>query len=108
MLGRAPSREGPRAEWQVLPCADGHVAVVYADKDWPALCVLAQEPQLAAAEFTTAAGRRSRQDEVMQLLSRAFAARTRQDLYTQAKASGIPMGPVYSPRELLEDPHAIR
>jgi len=107
MLGRAPTREGPQAEWQVLPCADGYVALVYADKDWPALCRLAREPELAAPEFIDAAGRRSRREEVLQLLTRAFATRTRRELYAEIKDGGIPMGPVFSPRELLEDPQYL-
>lgn len=107
MLGRAPTREGPQAEWQVLPCADGYVALVYADKDWPALCRLAREPKLAAVEFLNAAGRRRRREEVLQLLTRAFAGRTRRELYAEIKDSGIPMGPVFSPRELLEDPQYL-
>jgi len=103
LLGRAPTRQGPEAEWQVLPCSDGYIALVYADKDWPALCALAREPKLAVAEFANAAGRRSRRQEVLQLLAQAFAGRARNELYAEIKASGIPMGPVLSPAELLED-----
>ncbi len=103
LLGRAPTRQGPEAEWQVLPCSDGYIALVYADKDWPALCALAREPKLAVGEFANAAGRRSRRQEVLQLLAQAFAGRARNELYAEIKASGIPMGPVLSPAELLED-----
>jgi len=107
LLGRAPTRQGPEAEWQVLPCIDGYIALVYADKDWPALCNLAREPKLAVSEFAGATGRRSRREEVLDLLGRAFAGRTRSELYAEIKASGIPMGPVLSPGELLEDPQYL-
>lgn len=102
-LGRPPSREGAQAEWRTIACADGHLALVYADRDWPALCKLARSPVLAAPPFDTPAGRRTNRLRVVELLETAFASRSRAEIFAEAKAARIPLGPVLSPLELIED-----
>ncbi len=102
-LGRPPSREGAQAEWRTIACADGHLALVFADRDWPALCRLARSPSLAEPPFDTPAGRRENRLRIVEMLEAAFAGRSRADIFAEAKASRIPLGPVLSPLELLAD-----
>ena len=56
--GASPGREGKRSEFQIVPCRDGHVAVVYTVTQWPATRALIGDPRLADAKFNTRAGRR--------------------------------------------------
>ncbi|WP_340110293.1 CoA transferase [Pikeienuella sp. HZG-20] len=106
-LGRPPRREGAQAEWQTIPCADGRVALVYFERDWPQICELARQPLLAKPPFAAAAERRRNRAAAVALLAEAFAGRTRQDIFAEAKRRRIPLGPVLSPLELLEDPQYL-
>ena len=76
--GEAPGRTGRAADWPVLRCADGWVALVYQDADWPAIRELANnDPRLADPAFATAAGRRSRAGEIASIIERYLANMTR-------------------------------
>jgi crotonobetainyl-CoA:carnitine CoA-transferase CaiB-like acyl-CoA transferase len=103
VLGAAPSRSGLPKDWHTLPVRDGHVALVYQDKDWPALCDLIGDPRLRREEFLTIAGRRRHQAELMAVLRPWFAARSRAEITAAAQARRIPIGPVLAPAELLAD-----
>src|SRR5207344_2993302 len=56
--GTSPGREGKRSEFQILPCRDGHVAVVYTVTQWPATRTLIADKRLEDPKFATRAGRR--------------------------------------------------
>lgn len=100
--GVSPGREGRASEFQVLPCADGHVAVVYTVNQWAPLRDLIADPHLADVKFSTRAGRRAHVDELYAVFAPWFAARTRADIQRAAQAKGVPFGPVFSPSELLD------
>ncbi len=100
--GTSPGREGERSEFQVLPCRDGWVAVVYTVTQWPATRALIGEPRLLDPKFATRAGRRQHIVELYDLLRPWFAARSRADIQREAQATGVPFGPVFTPAELLE------
>ena len=57
VLGRDIHRQGDQAEWPVVPCADGHVALVYQERDWPRLKAMVDDPSLAQERFNSFAGR---------------------------------------------------
>ena len=99
--GTSPGREGDRSEFQVLPCRDGWVAVVYTLTQWPATRALVGDPRLADPKFATRAGRRQHIAELYDLLRPWFAARTRATIQAEAQARGVPFGPVFTPAELL-------
>jgi crotonobetainyl-CoA:carnitine CoA-transferase CaiB-like acyl-CoA transferase len=101
--GKAPWRRGGAAEWQVVPCRDGHVALVYLDKDWSVIGKLLGVPALAEERFATRAGRIENATEIVTLVKPWFAERTRQEIYDAAKKHGLPFGPVWSLSELAED-----
>ncbi|TAJ29497.1 MAG: hypothetical protein EPO67_15140, partial [Reyranella sp.] len=100
--GTSPGREGRNSEFQVLPCRDGHVAVVYTVTQWPATRALIGDPRLDDPKFATRAGRRQHIAELYAALAPWFAGKTREEIQKTAQARGVPFGPIFTPRELLE------
>ncbi len=105
--GQPPGRLGPREEWRVVPCADGHVAVVFLERDWPALCALVGDPELAGAPFGERESRARRIDELYERVLPWFATRSRHDIYRAAQERGVPLGPVRTIDELRADPQYV-
>jgi len=106
--GEAPTRTGRAADWPVLRCADGWVALVYQDADWPAIRELADnDPHLADPAFATAAGRRPRAGEIAAIVERHLATMTRAEIHDLALHRRLPVGPVASPDDLADDPHFV-
>ncbi|MCS6891919.1 MAG: CoA transferase [Rhodovarius sp.] len=104
VLGRIPRRGGARADWFTLPAADGHIALVYQEKDWPALREMLG---LSDPRFDTRAGRLALRREFEAAIRPWFAARTREEITREAQARRIPIGPVRHPAELLSDPQYL-
>jgi crotonobetainyl-CoA:carnitine CoA-transferase CaiB-like acyl-CoA transferase len=100
--GVSPGREGRNSEFQVLPCRDGHVAVVYTVTQWPATRALIGDPRLDDPKFSTRAGRRQSIAELYAALAPWFADKTRDEIQKVAQAKGVPFGPIFSPAELLQ------
>jgi crotonobetainyl-CoA:carnitine CoA-transferase CaiB-like acyl-CoA transferase len=104
-LGTQPvRREGERAEWQVVSCADGYMAIVYEARDWPGLAAMIGTPTMARL---IAAPRKTKLDNFNEYMSEIrgwCAPRTRAEIYTEAKARRIPFGPVFNLDELVSDP----
>lgn len=99
--GTSPGREGRNSEFQVVPCRDGHVAVVYTVTQWPALRGLIADPRLEDPKFATRAGRRQHIAELYAILTPWFADKTRVEIGRTAQAKGVPFGPIFTPAELL-------
>lgn len=99
--GTSPGREGDNSEFQVVPCLDGWVAVVYTVTQWPAVRALIGDPRLTAAKFASRAGRRQHVAELYDILRPWFAKRSRADVQREAQAGRVPFGPVFTPAELL-------
>lgn len=93
---------GP-SDWFTIPARDGHVALVYQDKDWPALCAMVGDPRLTGTDFATAGGRRAHRARLVTILGPWFAARSRAEIAAMAEARRLPIGPVRTPLELLAD-----
>ncbi len=100
--GISPGREGRNSEFQVLPCRDGHVAVVYTVTQWPATRALVGDPRLDDPKFNTRAGRRKNIAELYAALAPWFADKTREEIQKVAQGKGVPFGPIFSPAELLQ------
>ena len=100
--GVSPGREGQNSEFQIVPCRDGHVAVVYTVTQWPATRALIGDPRLLDEKFNTRAGRRSDIAELYSILRPWFADKTRAEIQRAAQAKGVPFGPIFSPAELLD------
>jgi crotonobetainyl-CoA:carnitine CoA-transferase CaiB-like acyl-CoA transferase len=103
VLGSSPVRGGDRADWYTVPAKDGHVALVYQEKDWPGLRSVLDDPRLHDERFSTAAGRRRHRADFLAILGPWFAARTRAEVTAAAQSKRVPIGPVKWPAELLTD-----
>ena len=99
--GISPGREGKESEFQIVPCRDGHVAVVYTVTQWPATRALIGDPRLDDPKFNTRAGRRQHIAELYAILTPWFADKTRAEIQKTAQAKGVPFGPIFTPAELL-------
>lgn len=99
--GTSPGREGKNSEFQVVPCRDGHVAVVYTVTQWPALRGLIADPRLDDPRFATRAGRRQNISALYDILMPWFVDKTRAEIGRLAQAKGVPFGPIFTPAELL-------
>jgi crotonobetainyl-CoA:carnitine CoA-transferase CaiB-like acyl-CoA transferase len=100
--GISPGREGRQSEFQIVPCKDGHVAVVYTATQWPQTRDLIGDPRLKDPKFNTRAGRRRHVAEIYEILKPWFTDKTRADINKTAQAKGVPFGPIFSPAELLD------
>lgn len=102
--GAAPSRKGREAEWQVLRCADGWIALVYLVNDWSAVKRLIDNPLLDDPDFDIRANRRKRASFIADIAEQALGTMTRAQIMDFAKASRVPIGAVLSPSEVQESP----
>jgi crotonobetainyl-CoA:carnitine CoA-transferase CaiB-like acyl-CoA transferase len=102
VIGGAPVR-GATATWFTVPATDGHVALVYQDKDWPPLCALIGDRRLLDKRFATGPARGADRAALQDIVGPWFAARTRAEITVAAQARRIPIGPVKWPAELLTD-----
>ena len=100
--GTSPGREGKASEFQVVPCRDGHVAVVYTVTQWPATRTLIGDARLQDEKFATRAGRRKHIAELYEIIAPWFADKTRAEIQKTAQAKGVPFGPIFTPAELLQ------
>ncbi|WP_187830292.1 CoA transferase [Siccirubricoccus phaeus] len=103
VIGSAPVRGSAKATWFTVQARDGHVALVYQDKDWPPLRDLIGDPRLLEEPFTTGPGRGANRAALLEVIGPWFAARTRAEITEAAQARRVPIGPVKYPAELLED-----
>jgi crotonobetainyl-CoA:carnitine CoA-transferase CaiB-like acyl-CoA transferase len=103
LLGHQAGGEERRSDWHTLPAADGHVALVYMPKDWPALRDMVGDPRLQEPRFATQKQRVANLAALDEVLMPWFSCRTRAEITRLAQARRIPVGPVLSPSELLKD-----
>jgi crotonobetainyl-CoA:carnitine CoA-transferase CaiB-like acyl-CoA transferase len=103
LLGSPAEGGQQRSDWHTLPAADGHVALVYMAKDWPALRDMVGDERLHDPRFATQRARLANLDALDAVLGPWFAARSRAEITREAQARRIPIGPVLSPTELLDD-----
>ncbi len=100
-----PGRLGRNAEWQVIRCADGYIALVYRDPDWPVLKALVADPALEEPRFEKRIERKRHAGEVAAIVERALMRFTRAEIRAIALARKLPIGPVWTLDELAEDAH---
>ncbi|WP_054312763.1 CoA transferase [Mesorhizobium sp. 1M-11] len=100
-----PGRAGAAAEWRIVRCADGWIALVYQEPDWPHLCTMVRDERIRQGKFATRQGRLENAVELADLIEQAFLSRTRRQLHEEALSFRLPLGPVWAPEEALGDPH---
>lgn len=103
VMGSAPVRGSAKATWFTVPARDGHVALVYQDKDWPPLRDLIGDPRLGDDRFATGPARGANRAALLEVIGPWFAARSRAEITAVAQARRVPIGPVKRPAELLDD-----
>jgi CoA-transferase family III len=104
VTGNAPARGDTTANWFTVPARDGHVALVYQDRDWPRLRQLIGDPRLSDQRFATDRARGANRAALLAIIGPWFAARTRAEITRAAQEQRVPIGPVKQPTELLTDP----
>ena len=102
--GHAPARGDLTANWFTVRTSDGHVALVYQDRDWPRLRDLIDDPRLLDPRFATEPARGANRAALLEIVAPWFAARTRAEITRAAQERRVPIGPVLPPAELLTDP----
>lgn len=100
---RAAARLGRDAEWQVLRCADGWIALVYLEADWPVLRAFVDDPRLYESRFDDRMVRRQHARLITSIVEESFMHHTRAELRSFALERRLPLGPVWSPVELESD-----
>jgi crotonobetainyl-CoA:carnitine CoA-transferase CaiB-like acyl-CoA transferase len=103
--GRAiPRRSAESGKWRTAPCADGHVALVYFDRDWPAIGKMTGDPEMQALAAERAWSDRGRLAELERRLETWTLGQTRAQISAASKSFGLALGAVWTPEELLADP----
>ena len=106
--GEVPSRAGRGSDWPIVRCADGWVALVYRDEDWQAIRALTgNDPRLADPAFAKLPGRHARAAEIASIIEEHVSALTRAQLRELSLKRKLPLGPVLTPEEGLQDPHHL-
>jgi crotonobetainyl-CoA:carnitine CoA-transferase CaiB-like acyl-CoA transferase len=102
-LGNDLHREGPQAEWPVLPCSDGYVAFVFTERDWDAIVRMVSDETLHNAKFETFTSRQKHRDEYMKVIRNWVASKKKAELADLFYQYAIPAAPVATPADLLQD-----
>lgn len=98
--GPHTTRRGDKTDFPVLRCKDGWVALVYTMPQFQRVQAMFAELALPDLRLLKPA---ERAEALALAVAPWFAARTRAEIYAAAREFGIPIGPAYTPAELLED-----
>lgn len=101
-MGTHVSRMGAMAEWPVLACRDGHVAILFTERDWPAMVKMVGDPALADPKFGTFQGREAHRGAYLPILQHWCADRTKDALRAELARYEIPGDTVRTLKDLLE------
>ncbi|MFN8524130.1 MAG: CoA transferase [Chloroflexota bacterium] len=102
--GKVRRRGGRGVQWLVVRCADGFLALVYMDKDWPQVKELVGDSELDAPEFASRAERVASRERLLAVVERWSHTRPKSQIYHAAQRLGIPAGAVLSVSDLLDTP----
>jgi crotonobetainyl-CoA:carnitine CoA-transferase CaiB-like acyl-CoA transferase len=109
--GKAPGRMGTRhpsiVPYECFQVRDGFVNIgVTNQKQWTAFCRVLGVPDLATdARFATMTERLTNYDALKALITPRLLAMTREQAIAEMSHAEIPVGPVNTIAEILEDPH---
>lgn len=94
-----------KEDWTTLRCRDGYIALTFQDKDMASLARLTGDKYFLSPELGTRAGRAAHVETINSALEGWLQNFTRADISSLARKLRLPVGPVLSPREVLEDLH---
>jgi crotonobetainyl-CoA:carnitine CoA-transferase CaiB-like acyl-CoA transferase len=109
--GRSPKRMGTRhpsiVPYETFETQDGFVNIGAAnEKQWQNLCLALGFPGLAHdARFDTMAGRLENYADLRAILDAALRKLTRAEVFELLATYELPVGPINTVAEVLEDPH---
>jgi formyl-CoA transferase len=92
----------------IFRSADGHWVVIAANSDrvFRRLCEAMGKPELADdPRFATHLARGERQDELDEIIAEWALTQKASDMDTALNAAGVVSGPIYSVKEIFDDPH---
>ncbi|MEE9285606.1 MAG: CoA transferase [Dehalococcoidia bacterium] len=95
----------------VRPCADGYVNIAAQARWFPIVMEMAGHPELVKdPRFATveARNRPEAHEELEPYLIPWYMERTMREIWTEAQGRKLLSGPVYSPRDTIEDPYFRR
>ena len=92
----------------IYPCADGYFDVAGGVPWWPRnFALLGSRPELADKGFGTAEGQMDvrRQEAILDILYPWAMARTKQEIWDEARKARAAVGPLFTVSDLLDDRH---
>ena len=98
-----PRRSAESGKWRTARCADGYVALVYFDRDWPTLSKMTGDPDMIAMSAERAWSDPRKLAELERRLEAWALRQTRSEIANASKSFGLALGPVWTPAELLAD-----
>jgi crotonobetainyl-CoA:carnitine CoA-transferase CaiB-like acyl-CoA transferase len=99
-----PRRSAESGKWRTARCADGYVALVYFDRDWPTLSKMTGDSDMIAMSAERAWSDPRKLAELERRLEAWAMCQTRSEIADASKSFGLALGPVWTPAELLADP----
>ena len=102
--GTRMSRGGSAGPF-ILRCKDGHSAFYYRDRNWPIVREMFPDERLADPKFETQKGRDANRQELQAILNEHTRDRSKQDIYKEAQARGMPVGYAATMEDLLASEH---
>ena len=108
--GKSPRRMGTRhpsiVPYESFAAKDGFVNIgVTNQKQWETFCRILGFPELATdPRFERMEARLAHYDDLRPVIERSLGALTRREIIELLSGAGIPVGPINSVAEILEDP----
>ncbi len=109
--GRSPTRMGSRhpsiVPYESFHASDGFINVAVTNqKQWENFCNVMEFPEVATdPRFDSNANRIKNYEALKPIMDRAIHPLTRAEITERLSAVGIPVGPINTVGEILEDPH---
>lgn len=103
-MGMRVTRTGAMAEWPVLACKDGHVAILFTERDWPAMIKMVDEEALKDPRFESFEGREEHRAEYLPILQDWCLENSKEDIRTAMATHEIPGDSVRTIGDMLECP----
>lgn len=97
---------GRSTGFPIYPCIDGYVRMwTFTPRQWEALATLLGDPVLKQPEWQNVGYREEHQSMLVGMFRRYTEGRTVAEVFRKGQALGIPVNPVYSPGQVVDDRH---
>ena len=95
------------APWHIVACKDGYVHIAgIEERHWQRLVKLMGDPEWAHEElFQSATSRAQYWDSLEPLILTWTMEHTKEEIYQQGQAAGIPVGAVYTVKDIVNSKH---